>query len=411
MSMKQNDPSGLSFETLGLHPKLLAALRHLKFTTPTPVQHRSIPFILTGKDLLAIAQTGTGKTLAFGLPMVQRLGQTKGQGLVLVPTRELALQVEENLLKVAGPSGLRTALLMGGAPIYQQKRQLSRNPHVLIATPGRMIDFLRQKALSLARVHILVLDEADRMLDMGFAPQIRQIIQQVPAERQTLLFSATMPKELVNLAHSIMRTPYQIEVSPSGTTVESVEQIFLVLPKTDKLDALTELLRKAQTTVLIFTRTKHGATKLTRSLKTQNFTAAEIHSNRSLGQRRAALEGFKRGTYRILVATDIAARGIDVKDIGMVVNFDLPDNPEDYVHRIGRTARAGKEGVAISFATPDQRKDLQTIERLIRKPIKVHHRVPFDSSASSSGGAHRGGRRSGPRRRHPGGYRSSRPRR
>jgi ATP-dependent RNA helicase RhlE len=398
-----------SFDTLGLHPKLLQALHKLNFTTPTPIQVHAIPVAIEGKDLVGIAQTGTGKTMAFGLPMLQRLGGTKDQGLILVPTRELAIQVEEGLMKVAGSLGLRTALLIGGAAIFHQKKILRSNPNIIVATPGRLIDHLMQKTVNLTQVRVLVLDEADRMLDMGFEPQIKQILKTVPAERQTMLFSATMPKELMDIAHSYMRTPLRIEVAIAGSTADNIEQAFLVTTKEQKFSELSDLIREFPGTVLVFSRTKHGATKLTQQLNAQGMLTAEIHSNRSLGQRRAALDGFKRGRYRILVATDIAARGIDVKEIGMVVNFDLPDNPEDYVHRIGRTGRAGHEGVAISFATPDQKRDLEMIERLIRQPLTIHHRVPFSAPASKfafrsrrGGGGGGGGRRPAPSR---GGFR------
>ena len=387
---KTTEESVGTFETLGLHPKLLDALARLKLTTPTPIQHQAIPLAAAGNDMIGIAQTGTGKTLAFGLPMLQRLMGTGQQGLVLVPTRELAIQVEEGLLKVAGPFGLRTVLLIGGAPMFKQKRQLQGVVNIIVATPGRLIDHLSQRTLNLSKVSILVLDEADRMLDMGFEPQIREVMKGVPKERQTLMFSATMPHNLTDLAHSFMKTPLRIEVARAGTAAEQIEQAFLVLNKEEKITELRDLLKSFKETVLVFSRTKHGATKITRALNDAGFTAAEIHSDRSLGQRRAALEGFKSGRFRVLVATDIAARGIDVKEIGMVVNYDLPENPEDYVHRIGRTGRAGHEGVALSFATPDQKRDLEMIERLIRQELNIHFRVPFDTRGTANGSRSRG---------------------
>lgn len=329
--------------------------------------------------------------MAFGLPMLDLISKHKGgQGLILVPTRELAIQVEETFHKVASHLGVRTALLIGGTSFFFQKKALRNRPHVLIATPGRLIDHLKQKTLHLNLVHILVLDEADRMLDMGFAPQIKEILKQVPTQRQTMLFSATMPSELLQIAHSYMKSPLRVEVAPSGSTAENIEQAFIVMNKEDKMKELVTLFGEIEGTVLIFCRTKHGASKLTKQLRDKNFSAAEIHSNRSLGQRRAALDGFKSGRYRILVATDIAARGIDVKEIGLVVNYDLPDNPDDYVHRIGRTGRAGRAGVAISFAMPDQKHEVENIERLVRKSLTVHLKVPFSSHASH--GPSRGGR-------------------
>jgi ATP-dependent RNA helicase RhlE len=347
----------------------LDALTQLKIHTPTPIQERAIPLALDGKDVVGIAQTGTGKTLAFGLPMIQRLAQSKGQGLVLLPTRELAIQVEENLRRIGRAIGLRTAVLIGGAPMNPQIHALRAKPHVIIATPGRLVDHLEQKTLNLDRVHVLVLDEADRMLDMGFAPQLNKILLRVPKERQTLLFSATMPAEITKMAATHMRQPLRVEVAPQGTTAERVKQEIFIVKKEDKIRLLNHVLSEVRGSVIVFSRTRHGAKKITRDVRGMGHAAAEIHSDRSLAQRREALEGFRSGKYRVLVATDIAARGIDVKGIELVVNFDLPDDAQDYVHRIGRTGRAGMEGRAMSFATPDQRGDIRIIERLTRKAI------------------------------------------
>ncbi len=357
------------FFGLGLAPGLLDALTLLKIHTPTPIQERAIPLALEGNDVVGIAQTGTGKTLAFGLPMIQRLAQSKGQGLVLLPTRELALQVEENLRRVGRGIGLRTAVLIGGAPMNPQVSALRAKPHVIIATPGRLVDHLERRTVELNRVHVLVLDEADRMLDMGFAPQLNQILARVPKERQTLLFSATMPSEITKMAAMHMRQPLRVEVAPQGTTAERVKQEIFIVKKEDKIRLLNKVLSEVRGSVIVFSRTRHGAKKITRDVRAMGHTGAEIHSDRSLSQRREALEGFRSGKYRVLIATDIAARGIDVKGIELVVNFDLPDDVQDYVHRIGRTGRAGMEGRAISFATPDQRGDIKAIERLTRKPI------------------------------------------
>lgn len=359
------------FEGLGIAPTLLSILKKLNFTTPTPIQHQSIPVAVAGNDVIGIAQTGTGKTLAFGIPMIQRLAQFKGRGLVILPTRELALQVEENLRMIGAGIGMRTVVLIGGASMHIQKQNLAKNPHVIIATPGRLIDHLEQKTIRLGDVKILVLDEADRMLDMGFAPQINKILATVPKERQTMLFSATMPLEIVRIANTAMRTPVRVEVAPQGTSSERVEQELFFVSKMDKERLLEQCLKETDGTVLVFSRTKHGAKKIARAVREMGHTADELHANRSLAQRKAALAGFKDGKYRVLVATDIAARGIDVKGIALVVNYDLPDNPDDYVHRIGRTGRAGREGKAISFATPDQRGDVKGIERLIRKMIPL----------------------------------------
>ncbi|MBP6944419.1 DEAD/DEAH box helicase [Patescibacteria group bacterium] len=357
------------FFGLGLAPGLLDALSQLKIHTPTPIQERAIPLALDGKDVVGIAQTGTGKTLAFGLPMIQRLAQSKGQGLVLLPTRELAIQVEENLRRIGRAIGLRTAVLIGGAPMNPQIHALRAKPHVIIATPGRLVDHLEQKTLNLDRVHVLVLDEADRMLDMGFAPQLNKILLRVPKERQTMLFSATMPSEITKMAATHMRQPLRVEVAPQGTTAERVTQEIFIVRKEDKIRLLNHVLSEVRGSVIVFSRTRHGAKKITRDVRGMGHAAAEIHSDRSLAQRREALEGFRSGKYRVLIATDIAARGIDVKGIELVINFDLPDDAQDYVHRIGRTGRAGMEGRAMSFATPDQRGDIRIIERLTRKAI------------------------------------------
>jgi ATP-dependent RNA helicase RhlE len=367
----QHQASG--FDGLGIAPSLLQSLDRLKFSVPTPIQAKSIPPAIEGKDLIGIAQTGTGKTLAFGIPMLQRLAQLKGIGLVILPTRELALQVEEHLHKIGRAFGLRTAVLIGGASMNVQNQHLARRPHVIIATPGRLIDHLEQKSVDLRGVKILVLDEADRMLDMGFAPQINRILGAVPADRQTMLFSATMPDDIVRMATKHMKLPLRIEVARAGTAAERVEQELYVVNKEDKIRLLEKMLVEFRGSVLVFSRTKHGAKKIAREVVRMGHTAAELHANRSLNQRRDALDGFKNGKYRVLVATDIAARGIDVTGIELVVNFDLPSNAEDYVHRIGRTGRAGHAGRAISFATPDQRSDVRDIERLMRRNLTVSH--------------------------------------
>ena len=360
-----------SFSELGIASDLLAVLNRLQFTTPTPIQHQCIPAALEGKDIVGIAQTGTGKTLAFGLPMIQMLGQNKGQGLILLPTRELALQVNEVLQGLGQSFGLRTAILIGGASSHQQIQAIRRKPHIIVSTPGRLIDHLKQRNLSLERVKMVVLDEADRMFDIGFAPQIRQILGFAPQARQTLMFSATMPKEIAEMAARYMKQPWRIEVAPAGTTAAKVEQEIFIASKEIRIQLLEKLLADNAGTVLVFSRTKRGAKKIAASVRDMGHTAVEIHSNRSLSQRQAAMAGFKTGKYRVLVATDIAARGIDVDDIALVVNFDLPDNPDDYVHRIGRTARAGTTGKAVSFAGPDQRADIKQIEKLIKKTIPV----------------------------------------
>ncbi len=373
MINQTNTTDSGSFDNLGIAPKLLDILKRNDFVTPTPIQEQSIPAALGGSDLMGIAQTGTGKTLAFGLPMIQRLAQSagKGMGLVVLPTRELALQVNETLKKIGTPIGLKTAILIGGEAIGRQLTALKKNPHIIIATPGRLIDHIDHKSVSLVKTQVLVLDEADRMLDMGFAPQINKILESVPKNRQTMLFSATMPDAIVKIANSYMKTPLRIEVAPAGSAVKSVTQEIYFLERNEKLALLKQLLTRFNGSVLVFSRTKYGAKKIARDIRNFGMTATEIHSNRSLNQRLEALKGFKLGTYRVLVATDIAARGIDVTGIQLVVNYDLPDHAEDYVHRIGRTGRASMTGHAISFATHDQRRDVKVIERLIRKSLPV----------------------------------------
>ena len=362
----------MSFHHLGIAPGLLAVLDGEKFVTPTPIQERSIPIAITGKDIMGIAQTGTGKTLAFGIPMIGRILEDRTrQGLVILPTRELALQVDETIQRIGRKLGIRTAVLIGGDSMEKQKRQIHANPDVIIATPGRLNDHLGQRTVRLDRVRILVLDEADHMLDMGFAPQIAEVVKHVPKERQTMLFSATMPNEVVRLATSYLSIPTRVEVAPPGTAVEKIAQELFFVPHMEKLDLLLKLLGEYSGSVLVFTRTKFIAKRIALSLRNNGHQAVETHSNRSLAQRREALSGFKAGRYRVMVATDIAARGIDVSGIEVVINYDLPEKAEDYVHRIGRTARAGRDGRAISFATPDQKGNVRDIERLMRITLPI----------------------------------------
>lgn len=385
--MKNVTPLEPGFYGMGIAPKMLEILWNLKFKAPTPIQQKAIPIAVEGKDVIGIAQTGTGKTLAFAVPMIQRLSQIKGRGLVVLPTRELAIQAEEVYKKLGKNIGLRTALLIGGASMNNQIKDLKKNPHVLIVTPGRLIDHLQQKTTDLRDVKVLVLDEADRMLDMGFAPQINQILKSVSKERQTMLFSATMPPEIMKIASKYMELPVSVEIAPSGTTAERVSQELYVVNREDKMKLLERILRDFRGSVLVFTRTKHGARKIARVLKKINYTAAELHSDRSLAQRRDALEGFKNGKYRVLVATDIAARGLDVKGIELVINYDLPEHAEDYVHRIGRTGRAGAEGRAISIASPDQKKEVEAIEKFTRSylPVSTVPDLPVTAPQSQVG--------------------------
>ncbi len=366
------NPNQPSFYGLGIAPSILALLDKLGLTTPTPIQERAIPQAIEGKDLIGIAQTGTGKTFAFGIPVIQHLLKNpQDRALILLPTRELAEQVNESFHKIGAPLGLKTAVLIGGEPMGKQVRALARMPQVVISTPGRLIDHLSQKTLTLKSAKIAVLDEADRMLDMGFAPQLKRILPLLPAERQTLLFSATMPENIVAMARAYLKLPLRVEIARSGTAAENVTQELFFVSQPEKTRLLEKVLQEYRGSVLVFLRTKFTAKKLATHLRALGHAAAELHSNRSLNQRREALDGFKKGRYRIIVATDIAARGIDVNNIELVVNYDLPSVSEDYVHRIGRTGRAGGAGHAISFARPDQRRDVQDIERLMRTTLSV----------------------------------------
>ncbi|MCG8431236.1 MAG: DEAD/DEAH box helicase [Candidatus Omnitrophica bacterium] len=379
----------------------------MKFKVPTPIQHQTIPLAIQHKDIIGIAQTGTGKTHSFAIPMVQRLSQSAGKGLVLAPTRELALQIGEAFKKLAQPFKMHTACLIGGVAISGQVQALRKEPRVVIATPGRLIDHVWQGTLSVDDVVLLVLDEADRMLDMGFAQQIDQIFQFLTGKRQTLLFSATMPQEILQIASKHMKLPVCVEIAPSGTTVENVTQEVFIVKKEAKIKLLHKLLEQYRGAVLLFVRTKHGARKITRAIRALKYNAAEMHSDRSLNQRRAALEGFKSGKYKVLVATDVAARGIDVTGIELVINYDLPQDGKDYVHRIGRTARAGRSGHAISFATPDQKRDIQDIEKIVRVtlPISRHADIRAESFIESprrtSGRRNRKSRYGGFKKRKP----------
>ncbi len=379
--------SNVSFYGLGIAPKILDILDRMKFTTPTPIQHKALPIAIENKDIIGIAQTGTGKTLAFAIPVIQRLSQKNGRALILVPTRELAIQVNETFQKIASGFGIKTAVIIGGVSMNLQIKALRKNPRILIATPGRLVDHMQRRSIVLSDINALVLDEADRMLDMGFLPQIEKIIKFIPKNRHTMLFSATIPGAIVKMATAHMKLPIHVEVAPSGTAAEHIIQEVFIVQKSSKRQLLEKLLQQYRGSVLIFSRTKIGAKKITRHLQQINHRAAEIHSNRSLAQRREALEGFKTGKYRILVATDIAARGIDVRGIELVINYDLPDDTENYVHRIGRTGRAGHEGRAISFATPEQGSDIRSIERLINAALSIveHPDFPKEEFIKSSG--------------------------
>ena len=370
--MTQSKPITGRFHDLGIEEKILKRLTKKGFNIPTPIQRQVIPGALKKKDIIGIAQTGTGKTLAFGIPMIQCIIQDKGQGLVLVPTRELALQIEEAIKQISTPLGLRCAVVIGGASQYVQVNALRRNPHIVVATPGRLVDLMNQRAYTLNRVNIIVLDEADRMLDIGFLPQIKRVLESIPKEHQMMLFSATMPKSISTLASAFMKIPIRIEIAPQGTLSETVEQEVFIVAKSDKMRLLDSILQQYRgNKTLIFSRTKYGAKRIARDIRNMSHTATEIHSNRSQAQRKTALDGFINGKFRVLVATDIASRGIDVKDISLVINFDFPNNSEDYVHRIGRTGRVGRYGKAISFVTSSEKSNIRSIERLIRKSLPI----------------------------------------
>ena len=367
------------FSDLGLNAALLKAVAAEGYTTPTPIQSQAIPPALTGRDVQGIAQTGTGKTAAFALPILQRLGATRARpapktcrALVLAPTRELAGQIAESFRAYGRHTALTVALVFGGVPKPRQARALAAGVDVLVATPGRLLDHLNDRAVRLDAVEVLVLDEADHMLDLGFIIPIRRIAAMVPARRQTLLFTATMPAEIAKLADGLLRDPAHVAVAPVATTVERVTQHVLFVETAAKRATLRDLLAKSgKGRTLVFTRTKHGADRVVKYLDEYGVPSAAIYGNKSQPQRERALAGFKSGATRVLVATDIAARGIDVDDVTHVINFDLPNVPESYVHRIGRTARAGASGVAISLCGPEERPFLRDIEKLIRTKVPV----------------------------------------
>ncbi len=363
-----------SFHTLGLSEGLLRNLTQAGLLHPTAIQAEAIPHALEGRDVLGCAQTGTGKTAAYTIPLIERLAATPKphpRGLILAPTRELAIQIQGTIDRLGKGLQIYATTLVGGADMQAQVRGLSQRPDILVATPGRLLDHMWNGTINLGLMEILVLDEADRMLDMGFAQQINQILDALPEERQTLLFSATLPADLTRLVQANVKDPVHVMVTPPATTADGVTQELHHTTHSRKSDLLVSLLRSERDTVLVFTGTKHRADSLGRTLGNAGHKVAVLHSDRTLSQRRAALEGFKRGTYRILVATDIAARGIDVANIGHVVNYDLPHCPEDYVHRIGRTARMKTTGRATSFVTAEDRPQLLAIEQLLGQSVPL----------------------------------------
>ena len=379
----------MSFENLNLIEPLLKALKSEGYTTPTPIQEQSIPIVLNGQDLLACAQTGTGKTAAFALPILQLLQGTKTnqrgprpiRALILTPTRELAIQIDESFAAYGKHLGLSHLVIFGGVSQHAQTNALRYGIDILIATPGRLLDLIDQRFINLSSIEMFVLDEADRMLDMGFIHDVKKVINRIPAKRQTLFFSATMPAEIASLAGSILTNPARVEVTPVSSTAEKIEQGVFFVEKNDKRMLLLHLLKdKSIRTALVFTRTKHGADKVVKDLNRANIEAEAIHGNKSQTARQRALNLFKSGQIRVLVATDIAARGIDVDDLGHVINYELPNVPETYVHRIGRTGRAGASGIAYSFCDGEEREFLRDINKLIIKAIPVIEEHPYPMS-------------------------------
>ena len=375
----------MSFSFLGLDPKLLQAISDTGYTQPTPIQSAAIPRILEGRDLIGIAQTGTGKTAAFVLPLLERImarPQSRApRALIVAPTRELALQIDEQVRILGRHLHVRCATIFGGVGEQPQINALRRGADVIVATPGRLLDLMGSGHVNLREVEIAVLDEADRMLDMGFLPQIRRVVNALPKQCQTLLFSATLSSDIERITGEFLRNPETVEIGRRSNPAESVAQFLYPVPKSRKIDLLITLLRdQSLDSVLVFSRTKHGADKIVRKLKAANVAAAALHSNRSQSQRVAALDAFKDGRARVLVATDIASRGIDVEGISHVVNFDFPMHAEDYVHRIGRTGRADAIGDAISFVTPDDEAYVRALEKMTRKTIARRRVDGFDYS-------------------------------
>ncbi len=373
----------MSFDNLGLDDRLLSAVASMGYTQPTPIQRDAIPVVLEGRDVVGCAQTGTGKTAAFVLPMLQRVSAKPGgiKALIVTPTRELAIQIDEVARAAAKVTRHRTAVVYGGVGYDPQKRALRRGVDILIATPGRLLDLVGRGDADLSRVKILVLDEADRMLDMGFAPDVKRIMALMPEKRQNLLFSATMPPEILKLIESTLDSPVKVSVAPVTTPVEAIAQSVYPVGGQQKADLLTKIITDhGLERVLVFTRTKHRADRIARVLDRSGIRSAAIHGNRSQAQRQKALDGFKRGHSRVLVATDIVARGIDVDGITHVINFDVPGTPEDYVHRIGRTARAGKSGTAFTLLAPEEHEGLRDIEYTIGSVLDCTDHPHFDYS-------------------------------
>jgi ATP-dependent RNA helicase RhlE len=387
-----------TFESLGLSAPLLKAVEKEGYTTPTPIQAEAIPYLLKGQDLLGVAQTGTGKTAAFSIPILQLLDEKYGfqkgpraiKALIITPTRELAIQIGESLQAYGQNTKLRSAVIFGGVKQGRQTDELARGVDILVATPGRLLDLIGQKFISLKQLELFVLDEADRMLDMGFVHDVKRIIGLLPAKRQSLFFSATMPPTIQQLANSILNKPQKAEVTPVSSTADTIQQFVYFVEKYNKNGLLLDILKdKNIKTVLVFTRTKHGADKIVKVLVKHQITAEAIHGNKAQNARQRALDNFKSAKTRVLVATDIAARGIDVDNLAHVINYEIPNIPETYVHRIGRTGRAGANGTAYSFCEEEERPFLKDIQKLIGKQIPVQEShgflsdVPFKEDSRS----------------------------
>jgi ATP-dependent RNA helicase RhlE len=397
------------FAELDLRAPIIKAVEEGGYEKMTPIQSQAIPYILEGEDLVGVAQTGTGKTAAFSLPVIQKLLKAEGKrepkanrALILAPTRELAVQIAENINSYGKYLHLRTTLVYGGVSEKPQIKAMASGVDILIATPGRLLDLMNQGHINLGKTEFLVLDEADRMLDMGFIRDIKRIVQQLPKKRQTVMFSATMPASVESLVNTFLKNPVRVEVAPTATTAEKVTQHVLLVTKSRKRDLLQFVLKNdALKRVLIFTRTKHGANKVSQSLEKLGISSGAIHGNKSQNARQKALNDFRQGTIRTLVATDVAARGIDVDGVTHVINFELPNEPESYVHRIGRTARAGASGASLSFCDPEERAYLRDIEKIIRQKIPMMEDHPYHLeglSAHLNGGdieKPKSGRRSG----------------
>jgi ATP-dependent RNA helicase RhlE len=377
----------MKFNELNLLEPILNALTKQGYTEPTPIQQQAIPYVLEGRDVMGCAQTGTGKTAAFAIPIIQRIHASKQvdnsnkiRALIVTPTRELAIQIEESFKNYGSELKLRYTVIFGGVNQSQQVNRLKNGVDVLIATPGRLLDLQQQGFIKLGNLEIFVLDEADRMLDMGFIHDVKKIIKMIPAKRQTLFFSATMPKEITSLANSILTDPVKVEVNPVSSTAEMIEQALYYVDTPAKKDLLVHVLKETKApSVLVFSRTKHGADKIVKLLAKNKVTAEAIHGNKSQNARQRALSNFKDKTSRVLVATDIAARGIDIDELSFVINYDIPNIPETYVHRIGRTGRAGASGIAVSFCDKEERKYIRDIQKLISLEIPVVNNHPFAS--------------------------------